>query len=177
MPGEHSKVRLRAVLRHSQRRHRILVLAGEVKGGTAGDEHLQPRRRREQLGDDRRGGVDVLEVVEHEQQRRWTEGLLQRLHAGADSERLGDRADDERGIGERGEIDEDRVVELGEKLSRRLDREPRLARPARPRERQQADVIGAQARSDGRQLEAATDEPRRRHRQARTGLSGGPGRR
>ena len=51
-----------------ERRHRELVLAGEVHGDAARDEQLQLRRSREQVGERGRRLDEVLEVVEDEQQ-------------------------------------------------------------------------------------------------------------
>ena len=51
-----------------QRRHRELVLAAQLQRRPAGHQHLQARARRQQLGDDRRGGAGLLEVVQQQQQ-------------------------------------------------------------------------------------------------------------
>jgi hypothetical protein len=53
--------------RQRQRRHRELVLAVQVQHGPAGDQHLQPRRRCQQLGDQRCRVEDLLEVVQQQQ--------------------------------------------------------------------------------------------------------------
>ena len=45
-------------------RHRQLVLARKTERRSARDQHLHPRRRREQLADQRRRRDHVLEVVE-----------------------------------------------------------------------------------------------------------------
>ena len=81
---------------------------------------------------------ELLEVVEHEQQRRLAELLGERLAdrrpAFGDPERLRDRGAEQRRIPYRGEVDEDRAVaQLRPELRGDREREPRLARAARAR--------------------------------------------
>ena len=141
-------------LGQGQRRDRVLVLAVEAQQRPARDQHLQRRRRRRAAGDDRRGRVDVLEVVEHEQRPARREVVAERLDdrpigALGDPERVA-RSRRRRARGPRGrERDEvDAVREAVREVGRGLDREPRLARAARPGERDEPDVVAAQQRHD-----------------------------
>jgi len=59
----------RGIRRQRQRWHDILMLAPHVQRLPAGSQDFQARAGTEQFNDKRRGGEDVLEVVEHEEQR------------------------------------------------------------------------------------------------------------
>lgn len=61
-----------------QRRDLILVLGGEMERRSARREHLQARRRREQLGRDGSGGLEVLEVVEQQEKLLLAQVSLER---------------------------------------------------------------------------------------------------
>src|SRR3954470_12491825 len=116
----------------------------------------------------------MLEVVEHEQRgalAEVVEQLVLRREAavhGVDGEldRFGDRRREQlwRGDGdERDEVDALRIAV--EAASRGLERQPGLARPARPQEREQAAVWLLEQLVDLLQLGLATDEGRARRRQ------------
>ena len=65
------------------------------------------------------------------------------------SKRAGDRGRDEVGVADRSELDEHHATgELGVEACCGLDREPRLARSGRSRERQEAHICPAQQRAD-----------------------------
>jgi hypothetical protein len=52
-----------------ERRHGEFLLAGQPQRDPAGGEDLQPRAGSQQIGDHRRRGDEVLEVVEHQEKR------------------------------------------------------------------------------------------------------------
>ena len=64
-----------AQVRHRQWAQRQLVLPAHPQRLAAGDQHLEARARRQELGDVRRGRHDLLEVVEHHQQLAAAQGL------------------------------------------------------------------------------------------------------
>ena len=66
-PAVPDRLRRRQV-RQGQRRDRVLPLAVQVERGSAGDHDRQARAGLEQVADERRGGQDLLEVVEDQQQ-------------------------------------------------------------------------------------------------------------
>ena len=149
-----------------ERRHRVLVLAREVDGDPARDEQLQLRRGREQVGRRGRRLDEVLEVVEDEQEPLLGEEALEALGDGsgaglAEPERLRDRGQDERGVGDRRERDEeDALREVLDQLGGGLEREPGLARAARAGERQQAHVVPPKPLGDRGHLALAADQRR-----------------
>jgi hypothetical protein len=61
------EVRQALGVRQLQRRDRELVLAGEVERRATGHQQLHGRAVRQQLGRQRRGGQDLLEVVQYQQ--------------------------------------------------------------------------------------------------------------
>jgi hypothetical protein len=155
------------------------MLAVQSQRLAARREQLQACRGREQRSDPRRGGDDVLDVVEeHERRpvgdpirdqlpRRRTRGL-------ADSERPRERRHDQLRVGERGERDEeDAVGKTRRRAARDLEGQPGLAGSARAREREQAHVVAQEEAPRFRQLPLASDERRRRRRQAGGGDHGG----
>jgi len=77
---------------------RVDMLAGEVEDDAARDEEGEARRVGEQLDVGRRGGTQVLDVIEDEQQLARPEGSSQRLQRSArelsDSESTCDRSHD-----------------------------------------------------------------------------------
>ncbi len=130
---------------------------------------LVTRRRqagctREQLGEHRRRIEHLLEVVEHEQRPPAAQRGDQRLERSASrpldqAERVGDRGRDEVGVADRGEVDEHHAArEISVEICRGLDREPRLARSGRSRQRQEAHIRLAQQRADLALLAAPADE-------------------
>jgi hypothetical protein len=60
-------------VRQAERRHREDLLAAHAQRGAAGDQHVHPGARRQQLEHVRRGGEDLLEIVEDEQQPQGVE--------------------------------------------------------------------------------------------------------
>ncbi len=135
-----------------------------MNGDSAGDEELQLRRGREQLAERGCRLDEVLEVVEDEQQPLLGEEVLEALSdrgraALPESERLRDRGQDERGIGDRRQRDEEHALgEVLDELGGSLQREPGLARAARPGERQQTHVLPPQSLGDRSQLALAPDQ-------------------
>ena len=80
-------------------------------GGPAGGQHGQPGAGPQEIGDERGGAQDVLDVVQQEQHLPPGEGVQQALGEGqalhlADVQGLGDRRGDETGVGEGGQVDE-----------------------------------------------------------------------
>ena len=143
------------------------MLAGDAEHGTARHEHGQPRCGGEQLREETGRGEQLLEVVQHEQDLRVRERCRQRLVL-RQQQRLRDRPLDERGILDRCERREDGPVgELLPVPARGLERETRLADPARPGQRDQPDVVAAQRRPQLVELRIAADERRGRDRERR----------
>ena len=141
---------------------------GQAQALTAGRHDREVRRPAQHLGQERRGVDNVLDVVDDQQHRATPEQLVQHRHGpgavSAQAEGLGDLLGHRLGIGDRGERHEARavVVPVGD-ASRQLDRQPGLAHPSGPGEREQP---GARREvGQDRELVAATDEWRRRHRQ------------
>ena len=88
-----------------QRRHRVDVLARQPQHDAAGGEDRQARARGQQLDKPRRGAEQVLEVVQHQQQfplaeERHARRSTRRPLAFPHPERLGDRRQDECGVGQ-----------------------------------------------------------------------------
>ena len=147
------------------------MLAGEPERRAARDEHDQPGRRAQQLADQRRGGVDDLEVVE-QQQRAARPGTPARRAAGGSSRCVlspstpAIASGTSSRIGQVREVDE--VDAVGERLGELvpgLEREPRLADAAGPGERHQPRAAAQQLRQLG-ELGRAPDERRLGRRQA-----------
>ena len=155
--------------RGRQARDRILLLARDVEDGPAGDDDLDRRGAAQELGDHRRRGEDLLEVVEDEQQalvgEPFGEGVVDRAcRALGDADRARDPRRDEHRVADRLERDEEHAVgEVVRGAGGQLQRQPGLARPARAGQRQETGR-GQQA---GRlvQLRVPTDERRELGRQ------------
>ena len=155
-----------------QRRHAEHDLAADAERLAARREHGQPRRGAEDRVDERSARPEqVLAVVQDEQQRARREELDHRVDDVLSRqrprvERRRDGVGHELRIGDGRELDERRaslVRRLG--AARELQREPRLARAAGPRERQQARV--PEQRAQLAELAAAADERARVGRQRR----------
>ena len=119
-----------------QRLDRVPVLRVDVQRLAARDEDHGVRRPCEE-GRDRRGGLDdLLEVVDEDEQplvRHVLEQPVVGAHRGSD------RPLDESRIAESLQRNpEDPVGEVLDRFGRELEREPRLAATAGPREREQA---------------------------------------
>src|SRR5581483_10372271 len=150
--------------RRRQRGDRVLVLGGQPQRRAAGRQHAEAGRAAEELRDPRRRVDQLLEVVEHEQERLRAE--LSRDRAGAlDLERVSDLLGHELRIAQRREVDEARR-QLGGELFGDGDREARLAGAARTGQRDEPRVA-AEQRGDRRELEPAPDQRRRRNGQPR----------
>ena len=129
--------------RQRERRDRELLLAGDPQRGTAGDDHRQLGRRAQEVGDDRRPGDDLLEVVEDEQRVAVAEVLLdavdRRPLRREQAERAGDRGRHEVRVRHGRERHEPGAVRVPlDAVARQGQRQPRLAGPAGARERQEA---------------------------------------
>jgi hypothetical protein len=131
----------------------------------ARDQDGQLRTRADRLGDTRSCVEQVLEVVEHEQQPLVSDRRRQRVRR---AERLGGRGLDEARVREGGERHPpDTVVVVVCRGRGRLQREPGLAAPAGPGQRNEANVGASKQRRDLVDLALATQERRRRNRQVR----------
>ncbi len=158
---------------HSQRRQRELVLAGEAQRGPARHQDPQPGAVRQQIGDERRGLQQVLEVVQDEEDLPGTEMAHDRLDRPPlptllEPERLGDPPCDQRVLAQGGERDEHAAAGEGTAhLRRNLEGQAGLADAARPGEGQQPYVRAAQLLRNRRQVVLAAEQGRRRLRQRR----------
>jgi hypothetical protein len=168
--GQVLEAQVGARRRRCERRDGVLVLRGEPKRCAARGEHEQPRRRRQQAGDELDIRHELLEVVEQEQhapvaetrREHFLHGLARLVHL----QRLGERRSEQRRIVHGGEVDEDgAVAQLRRQLRGGGDRKPCLARAARARERDETDVVAPEERGDRGHLEAAADQWSRRHGQ------------
>ena len=153
--------------RQRQRRHRDDVLAAHAERLAARHEQLETRAVGEELDEDRRRDGDLLEVVEHEQD------LLSRGVAGgarrAATDRTRRRAPTAVAISARTASASVAVTRSTKKTPSREpvdlvgggpDREARLAGPAGPGERDEADVGVVEALADGAELGVPADERR-----------------
>jgi hypothetical protein len=122
-----------------ERRDRIGLLAGKPKQLTARHEQMHVGAGGEQLGESRGRFDDVLEVVEQKQQRFVGQVLHKTVLR---SERLPRRHQDELGVTQRRQRHPEDPVDVAlRSLGGRLQPKPRLARPARPRQGEQAGVL------------------------------------
>ena len=153
--------------RQRQRRHRDDVLASDPECLPARHEQLQAGAVRQQLDDRGRRDRDLLEVVEDEQDLLGAElppELVERrsIDRVGDPDGRGRQREDGIGIGCGDEVDEvDAVGEPVDLVRGGPDREPRLAGPTGPRERDQADIVVVEALADRLELGVAADERRR----------------
>jgi len=136
------------------------VLARQPEHRPARHEHAETRRRREHLADQGRSVVDALEVVEQQDDdavsERVPDAVDRRLGSRLPRKGVCDRGDDVSRVLERCEVDEVAAVrERPGQFPRRLERESRLARPARPRQRDEPNVRAPQQGGDGGELELA----------------------
>ena len=116
---------------------------------------------------------EVLGIVDHHQHVAPAQALPQHgrrdLSAGTgDLQRLSDRRENQRGILQRRERDPpDAVSELVRGVGRGLQREPRLAYPARPRQRHKTHILTAKQGRHSLEIVTAPEKRCRRHRQVR----------
>ena len=156
-----------------ERRARRTVLAVEPQRGRLVTSTRTPGCGQE-LADERRRVLDVLEVVEHEQRRRsrrWSRSVSARGRpaSSATSERARDASATSASSRTGGEVDEpDAVGEGARQLPRRRERDARLARAARPGQRHEPRRAG-QELDHLRDLAPAPDERGRRRREAAPG--------
>ena len=113
---------------------------------------------------------ELLEVVEQQEHAPVVEvgreHVLHRIACLAHTERLCERGSEQCGVVHGGEVDEDgAVAQLRPELRSGGEREPRLARSARARERDETYVVAPEERGDRGHLEAATHERSRRRGQ------------
>src|SRR5258708_7443195 len=151
-----------------------------MEWGAGGYQNLQVRTTRQQVGDACRGGQEMLEVVEHEEERAAVQRFLQGFDQGLtdsllDAARLGDGRDDQTRIGDGRERDENNPTgKLLDEVSRDLEAEAGLPNSARARQGDQANVgpsqrvlgpsgllvAADQACQDSRQIGERPDEVR-----------------
>ena len=119
-----------------ERRDRVLLLAGDGEPLPAGDDRRARRRAGQQVADRRRGVDHLLDVVEHEQQRP----LAQVGREVLDARRARPRSPGPRArVGDRRERHPPQPVHVAVGAAQpRARAQPRLARPARSRQRDQA---------------------------------------
>ncbi len=116
-----------------ERRHRDLMLAAHVERGPAGGQDPQAGRRRQQRRDLQAGFRDLLQVVQHQERVGVADargqGVCDRIARIVDAQRRRDRRHHRSRIDDRRQIHDvgDRRVHR----RRELQREPRLAAPAR----------------------------------------------
>jgi hypothetical protein len=128
---------------HRQAGYRVLLLARHVERGPARDDDRQPFPGPEEVGHDRTGIDDLLEVVEDEEGVSAGDPLGQEIPRAPrgcldQTERPGDPRGDERGVADRLERDEpESVLEAVGRRRGQLERQAGLAGAARAGERQQ----------------------------------------
>ena len=116
-----------------------LLLAGQRQAGTAGDQDRQAWGGGKQIVATTAAGSRCSKLSSTSRSRRPPSALPTVCESGLAGllphpQRRGDRAGDQRRVGERGEIDEDHAIrEVGAKLAGGPDRQPRLADAARRR--------------------------------------------
>ena len=144
------------------------VLAGEMQDGAARDEDRQARRPREEPDEGGRRLLHVLGVVEQEQELLGAERLgerLERLRDVGDADRLRDGRHDELGVAQRGELDEHDTVRVGRGCAAGgFERQPGLAASACAGEHEQPCVSA---------LEQSAPGPRARARVRSAGSAAG----
>ncbi len=149
----------------NQRRHQVLLFAGEVEWLAARHQQIEAWAAGEKRGELGCRLDDLLEVVEEE------EKLLVCDVGGwaiPCTEHLACALDDERRVAKgRKRHPEDPVrVSLGERACR-LGSEPRLSRPTRPGEREQADILSREELEHLAEFLLASEEGRLGDRQVR----------
>jgi hypothetical protein len=142
-----------------------------VQRAAASDEHSQAGTGPLQLGHNRGGREQMLEVVQHQQElallkmttQEFQHGLARRLF---DPESLGDAHRDQRGIGEGRQVDHiDAVSECRFETLRNRVGEPRLTHPTRASQGQHAHVWATEQLADLGELGRAAHQRVRGGRQ------------
>ena len=149
-----------------KRRHRVGDLAVDAQELAARHEHPQLRTGAEQRREVRRRLDDLLEVVEQEQHLPLADVLGER-HASRRASARSCPTTKRRVADRRQPHPEDTRGEVADELRRGFDREPRLAGPARARERHEPRTLIADEGDNLRHLALAADERRHRPRQVR----------
>src|SRR2546421_4719401 len=168
-------------VRKIQRRHRKLLLAGDAERRPARRDHLEGGTRSEQLADDRSGGKDLFEVVEHEQHPLSLDVIehARKRHLRAaylNTEGVRDRRRNELRIADRREREEESAVaECRRRLLGDPQRQSGLSRPSRPGQRDESRLLEEPLPFGD--LALAADEARRLRWQERRGAIECPKRR
>jgi hypothetical protein len=163
--------------RQRQGRDGKCVLPRHAKHGPARRQAGKPRARFEQLGDERRGLQQMLEVIEHEERalRAYSGGdpLRQGPVAGlADVELLGDGIGDVRGVTDLGQPHEpDAIGETLPDVLGDLQRQPGFAHASRAGEGDEADRGLAEEAADGGELTGSPDQGRQGYGEHRVCMS------
>ena len=129
--------------RRGQPWDRVLLLARHMQDGAAGHDRLDVRRGAEQIGDDRSGRDDLLEIIEDEQKSFVAQPVGERLGDRSraplgDADGRGDPRRDQHRVTDGLERDEeDAVGEVVRSAGRQLQRQARLPGPARAGEGEQ----------------------------------------
>ncbi|HEY3550283.1 MAG TPA: hypothetical protein VGK69_04450 [Gaiellaceae bacterium] len=145
------------------------MLTREAERRATRREHEQAWRPRQEPGDEPDVRNELFEVVQQQHHAAISEvsgeHVLHALCAFARTERLREGRSEQCRIVDGSEVDEHRaVMQLRPELGCSREREPSLARASRPGERDETHVVPPQERADGRHLEPAADELRRRRR-------------
>jgi hypothetical protein len=115
-----------------------------------------------------RGGEDLLEVVEHQQETPTSQAVddwIEERPSGdiSNADHLGDGRQDQCRIGDRRQIDEPgAVLEPMQQFDGHLEPDSGFTGPARAHQRHEADVGSVEQRTDGAHLPLSPDQRRRR---------------
>jgi hypothetical protein len=158
-------------VRQRERWHRHDLLVTHAQGLAARHEQFEPWGQLERLGCQRSRGNQLLGVVEHEQHLSGPQvrqqPLVQRSAPSLGQTKCpGHGRDNERGVFERGKLDERHAVcELGSQVSRHLHRQSCFADASWPGQRHQPHILPLQQGLCLGALLFAIDEPAARHGQ------------
>src|SRR5262249_20413671 len=147
-----------------ERRDVADVLAGQAQAHAARGEEGQARRRGGELAERRRGGQHLLQVVDDDERAAlaYRPGdAPERLGGEGDAEGVGEGRADQRRVADRRRPDAPRpTVERGAEAPAELEREPRLADPARSEQGDEADVRLDEQAAELGELALAAEERR-----------------
>ena len=139
-----------------QRRYLELALGGDPQHATTRDQQTQVLTAGEELGQVRRDGEDVLEVVEQQQHALLVDVLGDPVGC---PQGPPDRRQNERWFAEgRKRNPEDPIDEVVDELSRNLERQARLAAAAGAGQGEQADILASHEFDRPRHLAAPADQ-------------------
>ena len=153
--------------------YRVDVLTRQVQWLPARRKKLDARGRRDDRGELGRDGDNLLEIIDDDQHRLFSEIRSQRLAGGcANADGLRDRRRNQRRIGDARKADEERAMRkrIG-RFGRNLQGQPRLAASARTRQRQQASARFGERRRNGVHFALASDERSRLRGKTRRALA------